>query len=590
VLVAPNRGEDALARQNLAAMSHEEGQELELRRREPDLVAVAANPAAQEIDLDVAGLEPRWAVLLGLAKVSPDAGGELIEGERLGHVIRRACVESLDALGHLSPGGQQNYRQGRKRAPDAGENLKPVAPRQHDVQQHEVEPAADGLSLALESVRGARNLVALSGEAAPEEVGDPRLVLDDQNPHRVGGMVGRRLSSTPTLRGFSSCETRTTFTFTATSSPAPHAPSLRVLIVNAGSSSVKLSVLGDGEAALASFELTVERGEVDRAALRSALADLPAVDAIGHRIVHGGERFVEAVRIDPEVEAALHELADLAPLHQPKSLAALAIVGAALPDKPAVACFDTAFHSTLPDPAATYALPTDWRERFGLRRFGFHGLSHAYASRRAPELLGRPVPRLVTCHLGAGASLAAVRDGRSVDTTMGFTPLEGLVMATRSGSVDPGLLLWLLEREAIGEREMAAALEHSSGLAGLAGTPDMREVLARSEAGDGRASVALEVYLHRLRAGIAAMAAALGGLDGLVFTGGVGERSSAVRSRACEGLGFLGVELDASRNHDADGDARIGADGTAVATLVIAAREDIEIAREVRSVLSEPQV
>jgi acetate kinase len=360
---------------------------------------------------------------------------------------------------------------------------------------------------------------------------------------------------------------------------------LRVLVVNAGSSSVKLSVLGDDDRSLASTDLPVERGEVDPAALRAALGGLPGADAVGHRIVHGGERFVEAVRIDPEVEAALRDLVDLAPLHQPKSLAALAATSAALPELPAVACFDTAFHAALPAAASTYALPSAWRERFGLRRFGFHGLSHAYASRRAAAMLERRELRVVTCHLGAGASLAAVRDGRSVDTTMGFTPLEGLVMATRSGSVDPGLLLWLLEREAIGEREMATALEHSAGLAGLAGTPDMREVLARSDAGDREARLALAVYAHRLRGAIAAMAAALGGLDALVFTGGVGERSSPVRALACQRLGFLGVGLDPRRNEEAAGDAPIGADAAAVATLVISSREDLEIAAEVRRVL-----
>jgi acetate kinase len=355
---------------------------------------------------------------------------------------------------------------------------------------------------------------------------------------------------------------------------------LRVLVVNAGSSSLKLRVLGDADESLASIDLEVERGEIDDRELQAALANLPDADAIGHRIVHGGERFTAPVLIDAEVESALHELTDLAPLHQPKSLAALAAVSTALPDKPAVACFDTAFHATLPRAAATYAVPAAWRKRFGLRRFGFHGLSHAYASRRASEIIGRDDLRIVTCHLGAGASLTAVRNGRSIDTTMGFTPLEGLVMATRSGSVDPGLLLWLLEREAIGEHEMATALEHSSGLAGLAGTSDMRQVLARAGDGDSDARLALDVYIHRLSGAIASMAAALGGLDALVFTGGVGERSSPVRAMACEGLGFLGVELDPGRNHSPGSDAEIGAGGVAV--LVIESREDVEIASGVR--------
>jgi len=361
---------------------------------------------------------------------------------------------------------------------------------------------------------------------------------------------------------------------------------LRILVVNAGSSSVKLRVLGDRDEVLGATDLEVGAKEASAGELASALAGLPDVEAVGHRIVHGGARFTAPVLIDRDVEAALHELADLAPLHQPHSLAVLAEVSAALPGVPAVACFDTAFHATLPPAAATYALPGSWRRDFGVRRFGFHGLSHAYASRRTAEMLGREQLRVVTCHLGAGASLAAVRNGRSIDTTMGFTPLEGLVMATRSGSVDPGLLLWLLERTAIGERQMAAALEHESGLAGLAGTADMREVLDRAGRGDAEAQHALDVYGHRLRGSIAAMAASLGGLDALAFTGGVGENSAEVRRLACEGLGFLGIELDPERNGAAAGDGRIESDGAQVAAVVISAREDVEIAAGVRRVLS----
>jgi acetate kinase len=345
---------------------------------------------------------------------------------------------------------------------------------------------------------------------------------------------------------------------------------VRVLVVNAGSSSVKLRLLDDGDELLRECDLDAPRSEVDPGALAGALRDLPDPDVVGHRVVHGGRRFREAVRVDGEVLRALHELTDLAPLHQPKSLAALEAVSGALPGVPAVACFDTAFHVTLPDAAATYALPAALRDRFGIRRYGFHGLSHAYASRRATELTG--AARVVTCHLGAGASLAAVRDGRSVDTTMGFTPLEGLVMATRSGTVDPGLLLWLLEGDRVGESDLADILEHESGLLGLAGTADMREVLARAQRGDEAAVLALDVYLHRLRAGIAAMAASLGGLDALVFTGGVGERSAEVRRRAVEGLSFLGVEAEDVTD-------------AAVRTLVIEAREDLEIARQVRGLL-----
>jgi acetate kinase len=242
----------------------------------------------------------------------------------------------------------------------------------------------------------------------------------------------------------------------------------------------------------------------------------------------------------------------------------------------------------MPEAAATYALPREWRARWAVRRYGFHGLSHAWVARRGPELLGRrrSAVRIVSCHLGAGASLCAIRDGRSIDTTMGFTPLEGLVMATRSGSVDPGLLLWLLERSRLSERELAQALEHESGLLGLAGSADMREVLARRRAGEDRAALALEVYLHRLRAGIAAMVASLGGLDGLAFTGGVGERAAEIRARAVQGLEFLGLAIDPERNESAaDGDAEISAEGARAATLVLRAREDVEIARQTRRVL-----
>jgi acetate kinase len=355
---------------------------------------------------------------------------------------------------------------------------------------------------------------------------------------------------------------------------------VRVLVVNAGSSSLKLRLLGEHDEALDEADIAAPRAQVDAEALGAWIGALGAVDAVGHRIVHGGERFRAPTPVDDRVVEELRALTRLAPLHQPKSLAALAAVQRALPGTPAVACFDTAFHATLPPEASTYAVPEAWRERWGVRRYGFHGLSHAYAARRAGELTG--AARVVTCHLGAGASLAAVRDGRSVDTTMGFTPLEGLVMATRSGSVDPGLLLWLLEREELTVAEMADALEHDSGLLALAGTADMREVLARS---DERAVLALGVYCHRLRAGIAAMAAALGGVEALVFTGGVGERAPAVRAAAADGLAFLGVAVDPERNRKADGDADVSAPDATVRALVVAAREDLEIAAQVRAVL-----
>jgi acetate kinase len=364
---------------------------------------------------------------------------------------------------------------------------------------------------------------------------------------------------------------------------------VRVLTVNAGSSSVKLRLVDDDDVELCGRELNAPEARLDPGALARALTGpLAGADAIAHRVVHGGERFRQAVRLDPSVATQLRELSSLAPLHQPKSLAALDAVSALLPSLPAVACFDTAFHSTLDPGAFTYALPAEWRERWGLRRFGFHGLSHSWVARRVAQLLGADgsARRIVSCHLGAGASLCAIRGDVSVDTTMGFTPLEGLVMATRSGSVDPGILLWLLEREEISEREMAAALEHRSGLAGLAGTGDMREIVRRSQRGDGRAGLALDVYVHRLRAGIAAMAAALGGLDVLVFTGGVGENAAELRQRTAAGLAFLGVGLQVDDTHPPP-DREIGCRGAAVRTLVLRAREDAEMARQARQLLSQ---
>jgi acetate kinase len=364
---------------------------------------------------------------------------------------------------------------------------------------------------------------------------------------------------------------------------------MRILVVNAGSSSVKLSLIGDRDQTLGERELAAPQAVVDPGELRGALrAGLGPADAVGHRIVHGGDRFRDAVLVEPSVAQALGELSELAPLHQPKSLAALRAVSNELPGTPAIACFDTAFHATMPPAAATYALPDAWRRRWGLKRYGFHGLSHAWIARRAPELIGRAAQRLriVSCHLGAGASLCAIDGGVSVDTTMGFTPLEGLVMATRSGSVDPGLLLWLLEKEALSEHELAASLEHESGLLGLAGTAEMREVVGRAEDGDPVAGAALDVYVHRLRGAIAAMAAAIGGLDVLAFTGGVGQHSAPVRARAAAGLAFIGVGVDPHRNGAADGDREISPHGSPVTVLAIAAREDLEIAHQVRALLS----
>jgi acetate kinase len=362
----------------------------------------------------------------------------------------------------------------------------------------------------------------------------------------------------------------------------------RVLAVNAGSSSLKLRVLDAKDKQVGARDLEASDEGFDEPSVRAAIEELDSVDAVGHRVVHGGEVFSESVRVDGDVVAKLRALIGLAPLHQPQSLAALEIVSRALPGTPAVACFDTAFHDSLPAAAATYALPEEWRVRFGLRRYGFHGLSHAYASRRASELAGAPkdAVAIVTCHLGAGASLAAVKDGASVDTTMGFTPLEGVVMATRSGTVDPGLVMWLIQQRGMPPAEVANGLERKSGLVGLAGSADMRDVLAAAERGDDRSRLAVNVYVHRLRKAIAEMVAAMGAIDLLVFTGGIGENAPEIRRRAVEGLRFLGVALDREANRRAHGDAEIGAGDEKVRVFVVRSREELEMVKEVRRVLA----
>jgi acetate kinase len=366
----------------------------------------------------------------------------------------------------------------------------------------------------------------------------------------------------------------------------------RVLVVNAGSSSLKLSVVGAGGSPGDRCEIDDWDGRPDAPDLVAYLGRLAASarppDAVGHRVVHGGTLFTTAMLIDEQVRAGIENLTSLAPLHQPRALAGIEASTTGLGPLPQVACFDTAFHASLPPEASTYPLPAGWRHGFGLRKFGFHGLSHSYASRRAAELLDiteRQQFRVVSCHLGAGSSLAAVHGGRSVETTMGFTPTDGLVMATRPGSIDPGMMVWLAGHLPLAD--LAAGLEHGSGLAGLTGIDggDLRAVTAASDRGNQAARLALGVHAHRLVASVAAMAASMNGIDALVFTGGIGEHAPAVRARAAGGLTFLGVAIDQDRNLAASGDTDISADGAQVRTLVVPAREDLEIARSVRQVL-----
>lgn len=340
-----------------------------------------------------------------------------------------------------------------------------------------------------------------------------------------------------------------------------------LLIVNAGSSSLKLRVLSPDD------EVLDERSIDDWDGSPAALAELNA-DAVVHRVVHGGSRFDGAALVDDEVEAAIEDLVPLAPLHQPRALAL--IRESRRTDRPVVACFDTSYHRTIPPSAATYALPLEWRERFGLRKFGFHGLSHEYVAQAVEAR------RIVSCHLGAGASLCAIADGVSVDTTMGFTPVDGLVMATRSGSVDPGLLMWLQTAGGVTADELGDALEQRSGLLGLTDkTGDLQEILADRDSEANR--LAYAVYLHRLTGEIARMTAALHGIDALAFTGGAGEHSTRLRADVCRQLAWLGVVLDPEANES--GAPVITTPDSPVAAHVVPAREDLTMARQARPLL-----
>jgi acetate kinase len=360
---------------------------------------------------------------------------------------------------------------------------------------------------------------------------------------------------------------------------------VRILAVNVGSSSVKLSVVDKNSVV---FRADTPNSQLDEDDLQRALTSTGAVDAVAHRLVHGAAIFSEPTLIDANVREQLESLVAFAPLHLPRSLAAIDLVTRIAPDLPSIACFDTAFHRHIPPSASTYAIPAEWRERWPIRRYGFHGLSHAWATARAAALVHRGVEslRIVSCHLGAGSSLAAVMGGVSVDTTMGFTPMEGLVMATRSGSVDPGLLLWLETVNGIAPAELAQKLEYESGLLGLAGTGDMKELLERETRGDDQARLAVGVCLHRLQGQIAAMAAAMGGLDLLTFAGGIGERAPSIRARAVSRLRFLGVALDESANAETTSDAEISHADSTVRTFVITAQEDLQMALDVEAMLS----
>jgi acetate kinase len=401
---------------------------------------------------------------------------------------------------------------------------------------------------------------------------------------------------------------------------------MKVLLFNAGSSSLKCSLVESKSGTESKDGTVLARGLLDWAGSRTryqyegtdgvqhasdvawkgheqavrrflydlshteplALSDHSALTAVGHRVVHGGE-FTSSVRITPDVRSRITALAELAPLHNPPSLATLAAAEAELPSVPQIATFDTAFHATLPTAAYTYPVPEQWTRQWKIRRYGFHGLSHAYCAFRATEMLAASKDglRLVICHLGHGCSASAVQRGRCVDTTMGFTPLEGLMMATRSGSIDPGILVHLQKRHGMTVDAVENALNRESGLLGVSGvSADMRDVIAAAQHGRPRAQLALQIYTHRVRQAVGALAVTMGGMDALVFTAGVGEHASSIREFVCQGLECLGVDLDAAANADCRPDVDVSTQASRCRVLVITTREEVTMLREVLKVLA----
>jgi acetate kinase len=388
---------------------------------------------------------------------------------------------------------------------------------------------------------------------------------------------------------------------------------MNILLLNAGSSSLKATLMdadsgtigarGQGDWAGTSTRYQFTGADAKdhaenvpwrgyAAAVERFLADLTSAQraslaAVGHRVVHGGS-FTAPVRITADIRQRIMDLAELAPLHNPPSLETLAAAEGLLPAAPHVAVFDTAFHQTLPEDAYTYPLPAQWTREWGIRRYGFHGLSHAYCAGRAAEMLGprSAAPRLVICHLGHGCSASAVHGGRCVDTTMGFTPLDGLMMATRSGAVDPSIVLYVQEHHGLTPAQVEKALNRESGLWGVSGvSADMRQVLAAAPASES-ARLALGIYTRRVRQAVGALAVTMGGIDALVFTAGVGEHAADVRASVCAGLECLGIELDAAANRACRPDADIAAPSARGRIFVIATREDVTMLQEVKQALA----
>jgi len=401
---------------------------------------------------------------------------------------------------------------------------------------------------------------------------------------------------------------------------------MKILVLNSGSSSQKVCLYDlaaplpddppaplwegklewrDGRASLevrtstgASSKENVPKGE--RSAATSHLLDelisgstrvlqsLSEIDVVGHRIVNGGRALDRPTVITPDVKAAIEKMAVFAPLHNRTELEGIALIEKLCGKVPQVAVFDTGFHTALPDAAAVYPGPYQWAQQ-GIRKFGFHGINHQYCASRAAQMLARNLAelKLVTCHLGNGCSLAAIHAGKSIDTTMGFTPLDGLMMGTRSGSVDPGILTYLMRAEKLDGATLDKILNSESGLLGISGvSADMREIAKAMQSGNQRAALAFEMFVHRLAAGIGAMLAALNGADAIVFTGGVGENSAEVRSATCDRFAFLGLEIDPQKNSSPTLDSDIASPQSKVRVLIIRAQEDWAIARECRQLIS----
>ena len=311
------------------------------------------------------------------------------------------------------------------------------------------------------------------------------------------------------------------------------------------------------------------------------LSQASDIQIVGHRVVHGGNKFEQSTVVTPEVKATISRMSVLAPLHNPANLEGIEVVERILPAVPQVAVFDTAFHRHMPLPAMIYPGPYGWFEE-EIYRYGFHGISHQYCSQRAAQILDKDLEslRLITCHLGNGCSLAAVQHGHSIETTMGFTPLEGLMMGSRSGSIDPGIMLYLLQQKKVTVEQLDETLNKASGLKGISGSGDMRKILRDIKENKPRAKLAFDMFVHRLRYYIGAMLATLGGLDALVFTGGIGENAAEVREATCESFAFLGLKLDAQKNQQSPADQDISASDSAIPVLIVQTQEDWAIARE----------